>query len=58
VAEFRHIPIPELNLKYRLRAKRHLVRSVNIETLDALKQTLKELGYSKKAINEIVKWYK
>jgi hypothetical protein len=48
----------ELNVKYRLRVKKDLVESVNIETLDALKRALKELGYSKKAVNEIVKWYK
>jgi len=48
----------ELNVKYRLRVKRKLVGSVNIETLDALKRALTEIGYSKKAVNEIVKWYK
>jgi hypothetical protein len=48
----------ELNVKYGLKVKRYAVESVNIETLDALKRALKELGYSRKAVNEIVKWYK
>jgi hypothetical protein len=33
------------------------VGSVNIETLDGLKRALAEIGYSKKAISEIIKWY-
>jgi hypothetical protein len=35
-----------------------LVSNVNIETLDELKRALAEFGYSNKAINEILKWYK
>ena len=31
--------------------------NVNIETLDDLKNALAEIGYSEKAINEIIKWY-
>ncbi len=34
-----------------------MVGNVNIETLDALKQALVKLGYSKKAVREIIKWY-
>jgi hypothetical protein len=30
---------------------------VNIETADDLKKALKEVGYSEKAITEIMKWY-
>jgi hypothetical protein len=30
---------------------------VNIETADDLKIVLKEIGYSAKAIAEIIKWY-
>jgi hypothetical protein len=30
---------------------------VNIETLDELKATLEEIGYSENAIDAIVKWY-
>jgi hypothetical protein len=30
---------------------------VNIETADDLKKALKEIGYSDKAITEIMKWY-
>ena len=30
---------------------------MNIETLDDLKNALAEIGYSEKAINEIIKWY-
>jgi predicted Ser/Thr protein kinase len=36
------------------------VANVNIETLetlDDLKQVLKENGYSEKAVSEIIKWY-
>ena len=34
-----------------------MVVNVNIETLDDLKNALAEIGYSKRAINEIIKWY-
>jgi hypothetical protein len=30
---------------------------VNIETIEDLKKALKEMGYSNKAITEIMKWY-
>jgi hypothetical protein len=30
---------------------------VNIETAEDLKKALKEVGYSNKAITEIMKWY-
>ena len=30
---------------------------VDIETVDDLKAVLKEIGYSNKAIAEIIKWY-
>ena len=30
---------------------------MNIETADDLKKALKEVGYSDKAITEIMKWY-
>jgi hypothetical protein len=30
---------------------------VNIETAEDLKQALREIGYSNKAITEIMKWY-
>jgi len=30
---------------------------VNIETAEDLKKALKEIGYSNKAITEIMKWY-
>jgi hypothetical protein len=30
---------------------------VNIETAEDLKKALKEVGYSDKAITEIMKWY-
>jgi hypothetical protein len=30
---------------------------VNIETAEDLKQALREIGYSDKAITEIMKWY-
>jgi len=30
---------------------------VNIETVGDLKKALKEVGYSNKAITEIIKWY-
>jgi len=30
---------------------------VNIETIEDLKLALKEVGYSNKAIIEIIKWY-
>jgi hypothetical protein len=33
------------------------VGSVNIETVEDLKNALKETGYSNKAITEIIKWY-
>jgi len=33
------------------------VGNVNIETLDDLKKALKAVGYSKRAITEIIKWY-
>jgi hypothetical protein len=33
------------------------VSNVNIETIDDLKLALKEVGYSNKAITEIIKWY-
>jgi hypothetical protein len=33
------------------------VSSVNIETIKDLKAALKEVGYSNKAIMEIIKWY-
>ena len=31
--------------------------NVNIETLDDLKNALEEIGYSERAISEILKWY-
>ncbi len=31
--------------------------SVNIETTEDLRKALKDIGYSHKAINEIMKWY-
>ena len=34
-----------------------MVGNVNIETVDDLKKALKEIGYSNKAITEIIKWY-
>jgi len=34
-----------------------LVGNVNIETVEDLKKALKEIGYSNKAITEILKWY-
>jgi hypothetical protein len=30
---------------------------VDIETVDDLRKLLKEIGYSNKAITEIIKWY-
>jgi len=33
------------------------VGNVNIETVEDLKKALKEIGYSNKAIVEIIKWY-
>jgi hypothetical protein len=33
------------------------VSNVNIETIEDLKAALKEVGYSNKAITEIIKWY-
>jgi len=30
---------------------------MNIETIEDLKVTLKDSGYSNNAINEIIKWY-
>jgi hypothetical protein len=33
------------------------VDNVNIETIEDLKAALKEIGYSNKAITEIIKWY-
>jgi uncharacterized protein Smg (DUF494 family) len=33
------------------------VGNVNIETLDDLKNALEEIGYSDRAISEILKWY-
>lgn len=30
---------------------------MNIETVDDLRTVLKEIGYSNKAIAEIIKWY-
>jgi hypothetical protein len=30
---------------------------MNIETVEDLKKALKEIGYSNKAITEIMKWY-
>jgi hypothetical protein len=33
------------------------VGNVNIETVEDLKMALKEIGYSNKAITEIMKWY-
>jgi predicted Ser/Thr protein kinase len=33
------------------------VGNVNIETVEDLKKALKEIGYSNKAITEILKWY-
>lgn len=34
-----------------------MVGNVDIETVEDLKQALKEIGYSNKAITEIIKWY-
>ena len=34
-----------------------MVGNVNIETVEDLKKALKEIGYSNKAITEIIKWY-
>ena len=34
-----------------------MVGNVYIETLDDLKKALKSVGYSKRAIAEILKWY-
>ena len=34
-----------------------MVGNVNIETVEDLKKALKEIGYSSKAITEILKWY-
>ena len=34
-----------------------MVGNVNIETVEDLKKALKEIGYSNKAITEILKWY-
>ena len=31
--------------------------SVNIDSLDDLRTALKEIGYSNRAISEIIKWY-
>jgi hypothetical protein len=47
----------ELKVKYRFRVSCGSVGNVNIETLDDLKTALAEIGYSEKAIVEIVKWY-
>jgi predicted Ser/Thr protein kinase len=33
------------------------VYRVEIETVDDLRAVLKETGYSKKAVDEIIKWY-
>jgi hypothetical protein len=33
------------------------VAKVNIETAEDLKKALKDIGYSTKAITEIMKWY-
>jgi len=33
------------------------VGSVNIDSLEDLRKALKEIGYSKRAITEIIKWY-
>jgi len=33
------------------------VEKVNIETVEDLKKALKDVGYSNKAITEIMKWY-
>jgi hypothetical protein len=33
------------------------VGNVNIETVEDLEKALKEIGYSNKAITEIMKWY-
>lgn len=54
---FRHIPITELSVKYGLEIREGWWKNVNIETLDALKQALIKLGYSRKAVREIIKWY-
>jgi hypothetical protein len=35
----------------------YLVVPVNIETADDLRTLLKEIGYSNKAVAEIMKWY-
>jgi hypothetical protein len=43
-----------LQVKYLL----HLVNRLGVESLDDLKIMLKETGYSDRAINEILKWYK
>jgi hypothetical protein len=34
-----------------------MVEKVNIETVEDLKRALKDVGYSNKAITEIMKWY-
>ena len=34
-----------------------LVAKVNVETVADLKKALKEVGYSNKAVTEIIKWY-
>lgn len=36
----------------------HLVKCLGVESLDDLKMILKETGYSDRAINEILKWYR
>ena len=30
---------------------------MNIDTIDDLRKALKEIGYSNRAISEIIKWY-
>jgi len=34
-----------------------LVAKVSVETVEDLKRVLKEVGYSNKAVAEIIKWY-
>ena len=34
-----------------------LVAKVSVETVEDLKRVLKEVGYSNKAVTEIIKWY-
>ena len=35
-----------------------MVSDLGVESLEDLKRVLREIGYSRKAVEEILKWYK